>query len=694
MQSTLELETRNIFWDNGRLKRSIQFLNGIRSGADRMWNEEGLLVDEGFYEAGKPIGAHRRWGENGRLIEEILYRSEKQFDFRSWDEKGDLRCEAFWIDENRYLEKTYDSLQNLWVEKKGNWDGKQIVFENDSPFCVFPEVSLESILGDFSKSYALFMERFPKMAFSISEWTYKEVLPESISHCKVGKAEAIYIYGLGCGAPYFQLQKWLREDPNRVLIFLEDDIQVLSYFLQLQLSIDILSDLQVHVEFLNRNEDEIKSLAEKFNFHRIEIFAIPSKQGKFFETLKLQIFRKTTLSHAIQMDRVHGYYPFENFVKNAFRMPKSFYANGLKNAFKGLPAIVCGAGPSLNEAIPLLKTLSDKAILIAGGSTLAALSSKGVPIHFGVAIDPNLEEYRRLKNSFALETPILYSTRVHPSLFQTCNGPFGYMRSGIGGILEVWMEEALQITDSMIGEKLSSESLSVTTICTAWAEFIGCKTILFCGVDLSYSEQRRYAEGVGCEDDFSFSELDAENSAADRILRKKDNRGRPVYTATRWVMEAAALGDYAKKHKKISFFNTSEAGLKIPGVPFLSLSEISETILNKSYDIESMVREKIVSSPMPENTLQIIEEKLQELGKSIEKVVEYLEIITKKKSGSSALAEMELDEELSLDLIFYDAMDRFGKLSERKGALWKDSRWERFLELARKYQKVMAFHKF
>ncbi len=648
-------------WPNGKRKRSVQFQDGLRTGLDQMWNEEGVLVDEGMYDQGVPIGTHRRWNAKGILIEEVTYLLDKKKEYRAWDDEGTLRVEALWKDDH-YVEKAWDRFQNMWVQKTGIWDGREIQMD------VLPK----------SNGFSLFMEKYPLLGLQALQWIPKEAHFEGVKQFDVGKAEAIFVYGIGNGAPYFQWQHFLHEKKERKLIFLEDDVGAFSYFLHLENSSAIIADPQVHFELISDSQ----AIADKFPIHRAEIVAIPSKNKRRFEALKRDLFRKITLSHAIYQDRLHGYHPYKNFIQNCSRMGSSFYANALKDAFRGVPAIVCGAGPSLQEAIPLLKSLANKALIIAGGSTIAALSSQGVPIHFGMAIDPNLEEYRRMKNSFAFETPLLFSTRVHPNIFQTCNGPFGYMRSGIGGILELWMEEALHLSDAMIGEKLSPESISVTTICTAWAEFLGSSTILFCGVDLAYTNQKRYANGVAEDEDISFSQLDLEKSLADRILIKKDYLGRQVYTATRWVMEAASLGSYAKKHKHIRFINTGEGGLEIPGVPCMPLAQAAIEYLQTDFDLASEISAKIAMAKMPIHALEIIESKVNELKESLSRVIQYLEVLTGKAPGSKALAEIEIQDELAMDLLFYDMFEMLEK--ENKG-LSERGKWERFLQIAKNY---------
>lgn len=116
-----------LYWPNGKMKRKSQFQQGIRHGLDQIWSEEGHLVDEGSYEQGKPIGWHRRWSPNGVLIEEMNYIDASRFNFKQWDELGQLRYEGVWIDEI-HIEKTWDPIEMAWKERQGRWDGKKVIY--------------------------------------------------------------------------------------------------------------------------------------------------------------------------------------------------------------------------------------------------------------------------------------------------------------------------------------------------------------------------------------------------------------------------------------------------------------------------------------------------------------------------------------------------------------------------------------
>lgn len=117
-----------LYWPNGQVKRRVFFKDGIRNGLDQMKSPEGILLDEGHYELGKPVGVHRRYNKLGSLIEEIEYLDLDRFNLRSWNDEGELWVDAKWIDELNYLEKAWDRFENKWIEKKGRFDGKKLIY--------------------------------------------------------------------------------------------------------------------------------------------------------------------------------------------------------------------------------------------------------------------------------------------------------------------------------------------------------------------------------------------------------------------------------------------------------------------------------------------------------------------------------------------------------------------------------------
>jgi hypothetical protein len=525
----------------------------------------------------------------------------------------------------------------------------------------------------------LFADRFPRYALLWPSWPDEDSPLSSdgldwLRALPLHQIQVLYLYGLGDGRAAVELSQWLHEDSDRRLIFLEPREGRIVHFLHQPCAKEVLALQQVEIFHLPANRARnrlLLELADRYPTHQIFIAPNPgltSLERQAFRRLKLQLLRKTALSHANYVDRLYSHILLSNLLKNLPRLPGAFYGNHLKDAFRNIPLIICGAGPSLNDSIGALRKLENRAIIMGGGSAIAALSSQGVDPHLAVAIDPNRSEFLRLMNSCAFETPFFFSTRLNPDSFATCNGPFGYLRSGMAGVLECWFEEALGLTDPMLGDVLSLESLSVTMLCVALSQHFGCNPILFTGIDLAYTQNRRYAKGVLATGD----ESDESLQPADRRLPKRDRLGKPVQSALRWVMEASAISQFAKLQRQRRWINCTSGGLEIQGLENASLDPDSP-IFSQEQDLRGMIHLAIRRFPMPANSQSILTEKTKELRQSLDIVLSHLAILVQNESpGKCALAEIEMKEELAYRVLFFDIEMTLRKAEQKPERFWKN----------------------
>jgi hypothetical protein len=513
-----------------------------------------------------------------------------------------------------------------------------------------------------------FFERFPKYILTSHEWQVKPWNGIPWKKTDLTDVDLLYVFGLGDGSFYRHHKEWLHEKPTRRLVFFEEDPGIIAALLEEGTT--IFDDPQVDFELLEN--ETLDRFAWKYPLSKSKVLMTPGYDAGRFRKHKLSLLRKTALSSALFTDRLHGSQLFRNFVQNVPRFQGGFYANGLKNAFRGMTAIICGAGPSLQNDISLLREVKGKALLIAGGSAIAALSSAGIEPHFGVAVDPNEEEYHRFRSSFFFEGPLLLSTRVCPALFNTCNGPFGYMRSGTGGPAEQWLDEKLGLTEPLMPEDMPEESMSVMTLALAFAEHIGCERIVLTGVDLAYTGAKRYAPGIWSEKQNGIA---SPQNAADQLVRRKGKNGHYLQTAIRWVMEAASIAEFAKKRPHIHWVNATEGGLPIAGLEELPLATIP---MPPSRDIRGNIAREMALHPMP----HIPKDILDSLHESVARAIYQLEVLAGERPGSKALAECDLQDEIATQVLF-SGVPTLLERSEFLGV--ERSHWALYLEIARMF---------
>lgn len=555
-------------------------------------------------------------------------------------------------------------------------------------------------------SFLLRIDETPSPPFPLHEDNLDEEVGLAIRPLKMSDLEAIYIYGLGLGYYYFPFKEWLAEDKERDLIFIEENLSVLKAFLEMEHAGEILAHPQVHIRFnldKKRLTSFVQECAHSFPVEKIGVIALGSYKKQFrsrFYNLRLKLHRQTTVEHALFHENRYYNHFFDNFIPNFYRMESSFDGNGLKDAFKGIPAIVCGAGPSLEGDLPVLKSLQEKALIFAGGSTITALSNKGVIPHFGIAYDPNEEELKRFMAASAFEIPILYASRLHPGIFNTCNGSSGYLHTQTGGWAEYWMEDKLGLDQESLQMGFTMEAISVTTAALQLACTYGCNPIILLGVDLAFTNNQAYASGVVTSSSAGFDKRKKEVRASEKLLSRKDIYGKPILTLVKWVMESATIGTFVKNNPDFNFINATSGGLGFKGVLNQPLHEIP---ISNAYDLYGMVHNAIQNHPLPIPPGKV-EEQFSLLRESLEKAESYISIALEElnkakgkgvdpETGRLIFAQMELEALDAYTALLRSHDSSFATLLNRK---YRPNTWGKpshSLKWSFLYSKWIAYQK-
>ena len=236
----------------------------------------------------------------------------------------------------------------------------------------------------------------------------------------------------------------------------------------------------------------------------------------------------------------------------------------LDGLFRGRPALVVGAGPSLDDNLPALAALQERAVIIGVDTTLRPLIAGGVRPHIIVAVDPAPLNAQHLTGVEGL-TDIWLAAEVslHPSVFGGFAGrtfvfkvsnhePWPWLRTAgcDRGLLRTWG--------------------SVVTPAFDLALRMGCDPIIFAGLDLSYPVRRPYCANTVF--DQTWSEAIAlygctrEQLVDDYFkrvgdLQRADLTGAPVLTSPHLVSFRDWLVEQTASDTSRRFINATGAGI-------------------------------------------------------------------------------------------------------------------------------------
>ena len=184
-----------------------------------------------------------------------------------------------------------------------------------------------------------------------------------------------------------------------------------------------------------------------------------------------------------------------DWIKNTIRTSKLLASNPTlgaeKNAFKGIPAFIIGAGPSLDKNIHLIGDAIKKGIVITTNSGARALRQHGFKPQFLACIE-SIDISDKLKETQLLDESICaFSMTGAPEHWDVAGSKKFVIYEGIDGISKPLKE----LTQSS-GLDVSG---SVSTAATSLAYRMGCSPIVLVGQDLAYTDGKTYAGGTGYE---------------------------------------------------------------------------------------------------------------------------------------------------------------------------------------------------
>lgn len=474
----------------------------------------------------------------------------------------------------------------------------------------------------------------------------------------------ICVYGVGLGYYYEAIRGWLKKNRKRRLIFLEDDLAVIHKLFETELGCKILGDFQVQLLYFSEIKDKdpiFVALYWDLAMGRVHVSALSSyaeNKKNRFEALKHKILYDSVRNNALVNEYMdYGANFYFNFYQNLLHLPKSYLGNQLFGKFHYVPAIICGAGPSLNKHLPLLEKLLDRAVVFAGGSAVNALNSAGLNPHFGAGIDPNASQLVRMQTNTSYEVPFFYRNRMHHEAFKAIGGPCLYITGAGGYDTAEYFEKKFNINAEFI-----DEGHNVVNFCVEVAHAMGCDPIIFVGMDLAFTGMQAYSSGVVEDAKITDAEILEDVPEEQKAFIKEDIFGNPTYTVWKWVTEADWIGDFAKTHPSAKLINCTEGGIGFPGVMNQTLQEVADTYLQRRYELKNRIHGETQNCKMPQMTRIKMVRAMKALKESLHQLIDHLSVlidearkmIVKLKegdlstqvSGRAVLAETELTDEI------------------------------------------------
>lgn len=311
----------------------------------------------------------------------------------------------------------------------------------------------------------------------------------------------------------------------------------------------------------------------KTNFFHVK--AQTNHAEKYFETLETLIQRNKNKEkiNTATLEKF-GKLWVKNTCKN---LKKSFFSQGItqyKNNAKNIPFLILAAGPSLQDILPHLKEIKNKAIIVCVDTALRFCIKYNVEPDFIVLTDPQYWAYKHIDGIKSPSSILITESAVYPSVFRFLCKKIICCKSNFP------LEHYFDSFRSEKGTLVAGGSVAST----AWnfAQYAGASEIYVAGLDLAFPHKQTHIKGSTFEQATHTTSkriATAETSNMPILFSgnacyEKNYKQENVLTDQRMKMFAWWFESRLEQFPHVKTYTFSQNGLYIPGIEFITIDKL------------------------------------------------------------------------------------------------------------------------
>lgn len=259
----------------------------------------------------------------------------------------------------------------------------------------------------------------------------------------------------------------------------------------------------------------------------------------------------------------------------------------------GVPALVCGAGPTLDEIEPHIRDLARRHIVIAVDTAVSVLQRWGIAPHIAVVADPQYWNTRHL-DRVDLETTVLVAEpATHPRTLRLWRGPILVSASlfPLGSFFDRRFNRQLKL----------GAGGSVATSAWDLARILGATDIALAGIDLAFPDNLTH-----CADSFFENRL---QRVATRLSPAEHGLARYLHGAEPGYVPAAG-GGTVLSDRRMEVYRSwfAEQVYRFPDVTTVLLSRRSSAIPGVAVEAPE---QRVRRLPVISDTLAAVVDRIQ-----------------------------------------------------------------------------------
>lgn len=410
----------------------------------------------------------------------------------------------------------------------------------------------------------------------------------------VSDADADLVVVLGMGAGYI-VRELLSARTDIDIIAVEPSYGILNFIIDTFDMSDIFSNDRVMFFIGGGDTADIENYLSLRSTRKMRIITsrgywkfFPKELGALSEAILNFVDAKSiNINTMIRFDRLWAY----NIICNIGVIPFAYGVNRFFDRFKGVPAVVVSAGPSLERNIGLLKAMKKKALIIAVDTALKPLLMHGVTPHIAVAIDPQGKNAKYFRNAVSRDAALVCESSVHNEIMRGYPGPI-FLAASPFPLAQYLMRFLGDRGELTVGGSVSTASIDIA--CRT-----GADPVIMVGLDLSFPELATHVKGSYHEEDFhtQVTKLDTYDGRiykyilSGRATAAKNIHGERVFVDARFTMYREWFEKYVAAKPGMKFYNATEGGVNVSGMENVTLASLVELFPDRDIDIASVLHD-------------------------------------------------------------------------------------------------------
>lgn len=398
----------------------------------------------------------------------------------------------------------------------------------------------------------------------------------------------VIFYGTGLG---YHIDSFLEKYPNVNYCIYEPIPELLYTYLSYKPIKDLPSKNLMSI-VMGIEEQKITKLLKQFinkNRGNILLVELPIHKQIFSQEYEnfLSLFKRMIKS---KRSKLHTDYAFQkrwiiNSMKNfsdVISTPNIIMGN--KEKFKGKPAILVAAGPSLNEEIENIRYIKENglAYIFSVGSAINTLIYHDIYPDCICTYDPketNQKVIAKVKEKGISDIPMIFGSSVGYETLEEYPGEKYHMLTSQDTIANYFLRT---VDNEKIDMVLDAPSIAVVTMQLLYT--LGFGPIVLVGQNLAYRGKERHSEGVYYSSEVTEKEMD-------NGIWVKDVYDNEVLTNEGFNSMREQMELYIKEFPNLEVINTTKDGAHIEGTTFMKLDKVMNKYLDAKVYEENWLKE-------------------------------------------------------------------------------------------------------